>query len=286
MTLCCVHAHRAGPEEVSKDDSTHGYIQTARDYVSSSVLDGVDVDCDDSYSPRSRAGAQGLGHGIARAHMVAQHMAHVRDDDASYSHVSSVRQGSDEARGPGTEEAVGVEPADVSCALGPSFESDDGGCGGAEYTEVEVRNWEREIKEALLIQGMRAMGEVGFPLLTSSGEERAHDNQMSTKLISSSAHASRRSATDLKAQHADESTAASAGGGDDDDDDDYLFSFQKQALASGHLQAAAASVASVARREAAKREAIPSAEPAARARSSETSSTEFLKSTLHRDFIL
>jgi len=109
---------------------------------------------------------------------------------------------------------------------------------------------------------------------------------MSTKLISSSAHASRRSATDLKAQHADESTAASAGGGDDDDDDDYLFSFQKQALASRHLQAAAASVASVARREAAKREAIPSAELAARARSSETSSTEFLKSTLHRDFIL
>jgi hypothetical protein len=252
MTLCCVHAHRAGPEEVSQDDSTYGYIQTARDYVSSSVLDGVDVDGDDSYSPRSRAGAQGLGHGIARAHM------------------------------------VGVEPADVFGALGPNFNSDDGGCGSAEYTEVKLRDREREIKEALLMQGMLAMGEVGFPLLTSSGEERAHDNQMNTKLISSSAHASRRYATDLKAQHGDERTPASARGGDDDDDDDYLFSLQKQTLASGQVQAAAASVASVvtvARREATKREAIPSAEPAARARNSETSSTEFLKSPLHSDFI-
>jgi len=291
MTLCCVYAHRAGPEEESQDDSTYGYIQTARDYLSSSVLDGVDVDGDDSYSPRSRVGAQGLGHGIARAHMVAKHMVctHVLDDDASYSHVSSVRQGSDETRGPGTEEAVGVETADVFGALGPNFESDDGGCGSAEYTEVKLRDREREIKEALLMQGMRAMGEVGFPLLTSSGEERAHDNQMDTNLISSSAHASRRCAADLKAQHADERTAASArGGDDDDDDDDYLFPFQKQTLASGQVQAAAASVASVvtvARREASKRKAIPSAEPAARARNSETSSTEFLKSPLHSDFI-
>ena len=310
ITLCCVHANRAVPEEVSQDDSTHGYIQTARDYVSSSMLDGADVDDYYSYSPCSRAGAQGLGHGIARAHMVA----HVLDDDAPYSHVSSVRQGSDETRGPGpeqavgmepaderentlirggipgTEAAVGMEPADAFCALGPNFEIDGGGygCGGAEYTEVKLKDREREIKEVLLMQGMRAMGEMGFPLLSSSGEERAHNNQTSTKLISSSTHASRRYAADLKAQHEDERTAASARGDENCDDDDNLFSFQNQTLASGQVQAAAASAASVVTEAgcvAAKRKAIPSAEPPARARNSEKSSAECLKSPLHSDFI-